>query len=122
MVKASLLALLTSLMLYYSSLAQASDKQGRYWIYGVGRQTCSTYLEARRNSGISEISYKNWISGYLTSSNRSSKDTYNLLGNTDFQGALAWLDRYCKKSPKNTVYMAMANLTAVMYPKRRQSK
>jgi hypothetical protein len=122
MMKAAFLVLLTSLTLYYSSLALASDEHGRYWIYGVGRQTCSTYLESRKSGGISEISYKNWISGYLTSSNRSSDDTYNLLGNTDFHGALVWLDRYCKKSPKNTVYMGMANLTAVMYPKRRKSK
>jgi len=121
MIKAGLLALLTILMLY-SSLAHASDKQGRYWIYGVGRQACSTYLEARINGGFSEISYKNWISGYLTSSNRSLEGTYNLLGDTDLHGALVWLDRYCKKKPTNTIYMAMANLTAVMYPERRQSK
>ncbi len=122
MMKAGLLALLTGLALYYSSIVQASDKHGHYWIYGVGRQSCSTYLEARENGGFSEISYKNWISGYLTSGNRSSEDTYNLLGDTDFHGVMVWLDRYCKKNSKNTVYMAMANLTAVMYPRRRQSK
>ncbi len=102
--------------------AYSSDKNGRYWIYGVGRQTCETYLEARVNGGFSELSYKNWISGYLTSSNRSSDDTYNLLGDTDFQGALNWIDLYCKKHSKNTIYMAMANLTAVYYPKRKKIK
>lgn len=102
--------------------AYSADKNGIYWIYGVGRQTCETYLEARQNGGFSEISYKNWMSGYLTASNRSSDDTYNLLGATDFQGALLWIDKYCKKYPDNTIYMAMANMTAVHYSTRRKSK
>jgi len=100
----------------------SADKNGRYWIYGVGSQNCETYLEARNNGGLSEISYKNWVSGYLTSSNRSSEDTYNLLGETNFQGALSWIDMYCGKNPKNTVYMAVANLSAVYYPKRKKTK
>jgi len=102
--------------------AFSADVHGRYWIYGVGRQACETYLEARDNGGISEISYKNWISGYLTSSNRSSEDTYNLLGKSDFQGALTWVDHYCGKHPKNTIYMAMANLSAVYYSNRKKTK
>jgi len=102
--------------------AFSADKNGRYWIYGVGRQTCETYLEARSNGGFSELSYKNWISGYLTASNRSSSDTYNLLGDSDFQGALTWVDLYCEKHAKNTVYMAMANMSAVYYSKRRKAK
>lgn len=106
----------------YSAAANASDEHGRYWIYGVGRQTCQTYMEARKTGGVSEISYKNWISGYLTSSNRATDDTYNLLGGTDFQGAMVWLDLYCKKNKKNTVYMGIANLTAVMHKTRQKSK
>ena len=115
-------SVLAGVSLFYSVAAMSSDTQGRYWIYGVGRQTCETYLDSRESGGISEISYKNWISGYLTASNRSQPDTYNLLGNTDFQGALVWLDKYCKKNTKNTIYMGMANLTAVMYKTRRVSK
>ena len=103
-------------------LAHASDDKGRYWIYGVGSQTCETYLNVREQGGLAESSYKNWISGYLTSSNRSLGDTYNILGKTDFQGALSWLDDYCTKNPQNTVYVAMANMVAVMYPERRKSK
>lgn len=115
-------ALLAGVSLYYSVALYASDEQGRYWIYGVGRQTCQTYMEARKSGGIAEISYKNWISGYLTSTNRATDNTYNILGNTDFHGAMAWLDRYCAKNKNNTVYMAMANLTAVMHSNRRVSK
>ncbi len=102
--------------------AFSADKNGRYWIYGVGRQTCETYLEARDNGGFSELSYKNWISGYLTASNRLTSDNYNLLGDSDFQGALTWIDLYCKRHIKNTIYMAMANLSAVHYSKRRKNK
>ena len=120
--KLILSVILVGISLFYSVAGMASDEKGRYWIYGVGRQTCETYLEARKTGGFSEISYKNWVSGYLTSSNRSTNDTYNLLGDTDFHGAMAWLDRYCTKNRKNTVYMAMANLTAVVYKNRRASK
>jgi len=102
--------------------AFSADEHGRYWVYGVGRQTCETYLKARTDGGFSEVSYKNWMSGYLTSSNRSTGDTYNLLGESDFQGALDWVEMYCKKHPGNTIYMAMANLSAVFYPGRKKSK
>ena len=36
--------------------AYSADENGIYWIYGVGRQTCETYLEARHNGGFSEMS------------------------------------------------------------------
>lgn len=115
-------ALLATASCYYAATVNAADENGRYWIYGVGRQTCQSYLAARKAGGIAETSYKNWISGYLTSTNQSSEDTYNLLGNTDFQGAMVWLDNYCLKNSDNTIYMGMANLAAVMYPNRRKSK
>jgi len=122
MSKVLISVLLAGVSLFYSIAVNASDEKGRYWIYGVGRQTCQTYLEARKTGGFSEISYKNWVSGYLTSSNRSTGDTYNILGDTDFHGAMVWLDRYCQKNTKNTLYMAVANLTAVMHKNRRVSK
>ncbi|MDQ1363010.1 MAG: hypothetical protein QG652_870 [Pseudomonadota bacterium] len=100
----------------------AADEHGTYWIYGVGRQNCSTYLAARKAGGFEEISYKNWIMGYLTAVNRSTPDTYNILGESDMPGALAWLDRHCTKYPDETMYMAMPNMLAVMYPQRRRSK
>ena len=102
--------------------ANASDAKGRYWIYGEGRQSCANYLEARQSGGVTEKAYKDWIGGYITASNRLFEDNYNLLGKMDFQGALSWLDNYCKKSPENTLYMAMANMVAVLYPDRRKSK
>jgi len=111
-----------ALLSIFAQNAWSADEKGRYWIYGVGRQACETYMQARDDGGVSEISYKNWISGYLTSSNRASEQTYNLLGATDFKGALEWVDTYCKKYPANTVYMAIANMTAVHYPLRKKSK
>ncbi|VAW56635.1 hypothetical protein MNBD_GAMMA07-2484 [hydrothermal vent metagenome] len=100
----------------------SSDKDGHYWIYGVGRQTCETYLEARDTGDYSEISYKNWISGYVTASNRSLENTYTLLGETDFQGALDWIDSYCEKNVKNSIYMAVENMRAVYYRNRKKAR
>lgn len=114
--------ILAGLLILLAVPVWASDEHGRYWIYGVGRQECTTYLEARKAGGFEELSYKNWIMGYLTAINHSSKDTYNILGQNDFQGALAWLDQHCQKNPQSNMYMAMANMVAVMHPQRRQSK
>jgi hypothetical protein len=114
--------LLAVLLLGLALPVQAADEHGRYWIYGVGRQACTTYLEARKAGGIEELSYKNWIMGYITAVNQNSADTYNILGQYDFQGAMVWLDQYCQKNPGSNMYMAVANMTAVMYPQRRKSK
>lgn len=115
-------ALLCLLFLSPALPVLAADEHGLYWIYGVGRQNCSTYLEARKAGGFEEISYKNWIMGYLTSVNQSTPKTYDILGESDIQGALAWLDRHCEKYPADTIYMAMPNMMAVLYPQRRQKK
>ena len=60
MTKIIISLLLISASIFYSVVVSASDLKGRYWIYGVGRQTCATFLEARKTGGIAEISYKNW--------------------------------------------------------------
>ena len=114
--------ILAGLVLLQVAPVMAADEHGLYWIYGVGRQNCSTYLEARKSGGFEELSYKNWIMGYLTAVNHSTPLTYNILGDSDIQGALAWLDRHCEKYPGETIYMSMPNMMAVMYPQRRQAK
>ena len=113
---------ISGLIMLLAGPVMAADEHGQYWIYGVGRQSCSTYLAARKTGGFEELSYKNWIMGYLTAVNQSTARTYNILGESDIQGALAWLDRHCEKSPDDTIYMSMPNMIAVMYPQRRQSK
>lgn len=115
-------ALLYLIGLLFSSQAGASDKEGFYWVYGIGQESCADYREARLAAGPAELKYRNWIEGYLTAVNRSAVDTYNLLENGDFNAALAWLDRYCLKFPDNRLYMAMANMAAVLYPDRQSRK
>lgn len=99
-----------------------ADEHGRYWIYGVGKHSCATFTREIKGNRLSYVAYKGWVSGYLTSSNRLSEETYNLLGGAGFQSALTWLESYCKKYPENTLYMALANMTAVFYPDRKKTK
>lgn len=114
--------LVSVLLISVMQSAYSADERGRYWIYGEGKQSCRAYLEASRAGGTSQSAYISWVAGYLTSSNRLTEKTYDLLGVADFQAALVWIATYCKKHPKNTIYMAMANMTAVHYPNRRRSK
>ncbi|MCW8935235.1 MAG: hypothetical protein OQK98_10975 [Gammaproteobacteria bacterium] len=85
------------------------------------RQNCDTYFESLIR-GFSEISYKKPVSGYVAASNHYSGDTYNLSCETDFQGAMIRLGMYCGKYPENTIYMALASLSAKYYRKREKIK
>ena len=118
----SLVVVLGILTPFVANKAFAADERGRYWTYGVGKQTCKHYRQARQQKMKSDVAYKSWISGYITSSNRLTDETYNLLGDNGLQAALSWVDGYCEKHPQNTLYMAVANMTAVFYPHRKKTK
>jgi len=125
MIKVVIVSLFVSLGVltpFVANNAFAADERGRYWTYGVGKKTCKDYRQARLQKEISDAVYKSWISGYITSSNRLTDDTYNLLGDNGLQAALSWVDGYCEKHTENTLYMAVANMTAVFYSHRKKTK
>jgi hypothetical protein len=52
---------------------------------------------------------KAWVIGFLSGINLASDKPDALVG-TDYHGAMAWLDNYCKANPLNTITEASVKL------------
>ncbi len=131
-IKFSKLAMTLAVWLIVSSIeAQGADRTGKYTVHGNGNKSCDAYLQLlpEKMNGItspSEVILKlterhdiaTWLRGFLTSYNKLKPDTYDIAGNTDFDGVNRLLNFYCKKNPRKSIAEAADWLTIELYPKR----
>jgi hypothetical protein len=67
--------------------------------YGAGLQTCRDYLASRNNGAPATVTFIDWLSGYFSAVNRTSKHRNNFLGLTDLNVVLERLDVNCSARP-----------------------
>jgi hypothetical protein len=67
--------------------------------YGSGLRPCGAYVEAREWDSTDVVGFTDWLGGYLSGVNTTSKHRNNLLGLADFRAAMYWLDAYCRAHP-----------------------
>ncbi len=104
-----------------SFIASARDFEGSYAVYGAGADNCSTYLESMEKGGKEQDYFVDWVVGYFSAFNVIMPATYDLLGETDFPTAQRWLERDCRRYPKQLFISAVIKLSEVLYPMRYQS-
>lgn len=109
-------SLLVTGVIFGSTCVIAADQQGNFET--LGNFTCSTYLTKLKLGGLEEMTVIQYVSGYLTAYNRQTPKTINILGSSDFNGAIFWLKNYCEKQPLERIGIALVELTAELYPKR----
>ena len=76
--------------------------------YGAGFKSCGTYLDAREQQNADEVSFLDWLGGYLSGVNAMSLSTNNVLGDSDLTGVISWLDNYCRANPGTLFAVAVA--------------
>jgi hypothetical protein len=74
--------------------------------YGIGLQTCSSYLDARDRNNSDQVAFLDWLGGYFSGVNKTSNHRNNILGLSGLKGAMFKLDDYCRARP--TVPFAQA--------------
>jgi len=67
--------------------------------YGTGLQSCTSYAHAREQLNADEVPFIDWLAGYLSGVNATSKHRNNILGLSDVRGTMYWLDGYCRRRP-----------------------
>jgi hypothetical protein len=102
--------------------AMAADADGAYW-----SQRPESCREFRRLQSSDErtpalVNIRSWLAGYITAYNRQTPDTYDVLGATDFDTALRFIDGYCKAHPLDSLTAAMEALTESLYPTRHRTR
>jgi len=105
-----------------ASSASAADADGAYW-----SQRPESCREFRRVQSSDErtpasMNIRGWIAGYITAYNRQTADTYDVLGITDFDSALRFIDGYCKAHPLDNLTAAMEALTESLYATRHRTR
>ena len=119
---------LSLLLGYFAAgpLALATGNTTAYWVYGLGRQSCESFQQAREQGGYADIAYKNWISGYLTAANRTSAISAGAAGETadlkQFADILAWLEDYCASHTQQPLFVAMEELTGNVSPSAEETE
>ena len=68
--------------------------------YGVGLKSCKSYLDARQDDNAGAVAFVDWLSGYFSAVNKTSRHRNNFFGLADLTGAMSRLDDYCSARPR----------------------
>ena len=98
--------------------AAAADNNGKFLIKGLGTQSCSDYLKFSQTD---KLITETWWAGYLTALNRTTEDTYNLLGETTPAQANAWLEDYCSTYNNRLIATAVHAMLQHYFPNREET-
>ena len=109
--------LFLALPLTFCDVARTADKDGAYQLMGM--RSCWDYIVSRVDTrAVEHALVSSWIGGYITAYNRQTPDTLGILGKTDLDGALRWLDSWCAAHPRGNMGEAMIALTNDFYRRR----
>jgi hypothetical protein len=61
----------------------SSDAKGNYVALGFGLESCTSFIQASAD-GL-DITYRHWLTGYLTAVNKLTQDTVDMRGTADIQ-------------------------------------
>ncbi len=97
----------------------AADQNDKYLIKGYGAKSCGSYIQHRKEPNL-EADILFWVGGYITAYNVLKAETYSIMGSTDIDGVMGWLDNYCRANPLERFSTAIYLLTIKLYPKRQK--
>lgn len=87
--------------------AKAADMAGRYLVSGVGKDSCRSFVDADE---VGKSYYRTWLSGYISSHNYNSKDTYSIVNKQSVDELETWLRGYCFSNMTHTYEQAAKSL------------
>lgn len=107
---------LALLALLHAPCALAYDAADRYAVWGAGRQSCHSYLQARASGG--DTPYRTFLEGYLTAYNSFTPDTYRVSGEHGLGGVLERVDEECEAHPIASFELALRRVVHALAPER----
>lgn len=79
------------LFVVYSQLL-AADMAGRYLVSGIGKDSCRSFVDV---DNVGRSYYLTWLSGYISSHNYHSQDTYSIVNKKSVDDLETWMRSYC---------------------------
>jgi len=112
-------AFVSAVLLLAPAAAWTADKDGDLALYAWGCDKYSAALSSQEKSrGIGNIAMRNWVSGYITAYNTWTPDTYDILGSSNVEDAMKWLENWCKANPTKGTPEGMSRLVEELYLRR----
>jgi hypothetical protein len=78
-------------------------------VFGAGTQSCGKFLASAEHSA-DRVGYWGWAAGFLTATN----DIKNQQVSIDMDGAMAWVENYCRAHPLDPYFVALDALSHVL--------
>ena len=97
--------------------AVAGDSNGRFHVLGAGTVRCSAYTAATAEQ---KVYAETWWAGYVTAMNRSTADTYNIVGNVSVEQVNGAIATFCQANPEALLAIAVHKVLEDAYPNRVQ--
>jgi len=98
-----------------SASAQAADPGGKFHIVGAGAVTCEQYTNATPEQ---RLYAETWWAGYFTALNRTTDDTYHVMGQVPAEQVNEMLRAYCADNPNNRFALAVHKVAEELFPNR----
>ena len=110
-------------ILSLTNFAWAADSEGKFIIHASGADSCGKFNNAVAK-GNNEGNWSKWNEytaytyGYFTGVNRYRNETYKITGNTDQEGIMGFIEKYCKENPLSDYYDAMRAVESRLHENR----
>lgn len=85
------------IMMFFTSLGWAADKDGNYAIWGTGNKSCHSYNLARASAADNQ--FKDYLMGYFTAYNHLSEETYSISSQMTLDEVLTEVGEQCELKP-----------------------
>ena len=111
--------ILLFILLSLSGVSQAYDQEGVKYVYGIGKTTCSTFLDVYGDGGLEKAQdddlvekklsdYLSYLDGYMSATNAQHMGKAYYLGKPDRKSSLKWMATFCSKNAKETFDFAVS--------------
>lgn len=98
-------------ILLFASAASVADADSKYFVYGVGNESCGKWL-ASRTRPEDRLHQTSWLLGWVSAA--GFYDVYGTLKNTDVDAVAAWTDNYCHDHPLENLSVAAGVLVKTL--------
>lgn len=99
-----------SLLVLAATLFSPASYAG-FTVYGPGGQSCGLWLEERKSDDRGNLYTRAWLAGYVTGVILAlSGDDSEKYRKTDLSSMVAFIDKWCRENPLETVHEGANNL------------
>ncbi|WP_312151955.1 hypothetical protein [Pseudomonas sp.] len=119
------ISILTITLSFVASYTSAASKDGSFAVLQLGNDSCGSFTAAaqkgtHQNNWADWNRYASYAFGYFTGINNYFPDTTNILGGTDYEGAMANIEKYCQENPLKKLIDALDKTAADLYSSRKK--